>query len=246
MMGKTTAVRLTVSIAVLLPLIGTGAACSSNTPESRQSSTAAAAPFAGFIEPVSGTRGVITYRAELPQLRGGDAAVRDRFNSSMHAALDDHLKPVVTDVPTTVAPGALGQNNRSRVSHIGTGAVAGVLLLNTFVDHAAHPFNTVSTVVIDAHTAKPIMITDLFTDQATGLTALVNAIKTAIDADPTLAHQSAPDPVADQLADWVPDHDGLVVYIPVAHVYGDYYPIPVGWDAIAGVLRPGIRDTLTA
>lgn len=254
-MTEATVLRSLVSAVAVVSMIGVGTACSSggsgnhSSPEPTPTSTSATAqatPFTGVIEPVNGTQGTVTYRAELPQLRGGDAAVRDRFNSGMRAALDDYLKPTEDNRPTTVAPGVLGEDDRSEVSHIGTGAVAGVLLLNIFVDHAAHPFNTVSTTVIDAHTAEPIMITDLFTDQTTGLTTLVDGIKAEIADDEKLANQPAPEPVADQLANWLPDDDGLVIYLPVAHVLGDYYPVTVDWDTLAGVLTPGMRERLTA
>lgn len=249
--------RLASAVAVV-SVIGAATACSSGgsegpgSPEPTTTSTSAstsataeATPFTGVIEPVDGTQGTVTYRAELPQLRGGDAAVRDRFNSGMRAALDDYLKPAEDNRPTTVAPGVLDEDDRSEVSHIGTGAVAGVLLLNIFVDHAAHPFNTVSTTVIDAHTAEPIMITDLFSDPTAGLTALVDGIKTEIADDEKLANQPAPEPVADQLANWLPDDDGLVIYLSVAHVLGDYYPVTVDWNTLTGVLAPGMRERLT-
>ncbi|MFV8053260.1 hypothetical protein [Mycobacterium sp. 48b] len=244
-------VRRLASVAVVISMLSIGTACTSDNAEPGQtttmseSPTADATPFTGFVESVDGTAGTVTYKAELPQLKGGDAAVRDKFNAGMRAALDDYLKPTDDNVPVTVAPGALGEDNRSEVSHIGTGAVAGVLLLNIFVDHAAHPFNAVATTVIDAHTAKPIMISDLFTDQTAGLTALVDGIKSAMAAEEKLANQSAPEPVADQLANWLPDDGGLVVYIPVAHVLGDYYPVTVSWDTLGGVLAPGMRDKLT-
>ncbi|TMS53366.1 RsiV family protein [Mycobacterium sp. DBP42] len=250
-MGDSTVGRKLASAAVILSMIGTGTACGSDRSEPAESTTTSASPtadapsFAGCIEPVDGTAGKVTYKAELPQLKGGDAAVRDKFNASMRAALDDYLKPTENNLPVTVAPGVLAEDARSEVTHVGTGAVAGVLLLNIFVDHAAHPFNTVSTIVIDAHTAKPIMITDLFTDRTAGLNALVDGIEAQIAADDKLANQPAPEPVADQLANWLPDDDGLVVYISVAHVLGDYYPVTVSWDALAGVLAPGMQERLT-
>lgn len=246
--------RSLASAVAVVSMLGVGTACNSGGSDSHSSpeptttstsATAEATPFTGVIEPVNGTRGTVTYRAELPQLRGGDAAVRDRFNSGMRAALDDYLKPTEDNRPTTVAPGVLDEDDRSEVSHIGNGAVAGVLLLNIFVDHAAHPFNAVATTVIDAHTAEPIMITDLFTDQTAGLTTLVDGIKTEIADDEKLAGQSAPEPVADQLANWLPDDDGLVIYLPVAHVLGDYYPVTVEWNTLTGVLAPGMRERLT-
>lgn len=250
-MSDTTVVRRLASVAVVVSMLSIGTACTSENAEPGQtttmsaSATAEVTPFTGFVESLDGTAGTVTYKAELPQLKGGDDAVRDKFNAGMRAALDDYLKPTDDNVPVTVAPGVLGEDDRSEVSHIGTGAVAGVLLLNIFVDHAAHPFNAVATTVIDAHTAAPIMITDLFADQTAGFTALVDGIKSAMAAEEKLANQSAPEPVADQLANWLPDDDGLVVYVPVAHVLGDYYPVTVSWDTIAGVLAPGMRDKLT-
>lgn len=250
-MRESTVIRRIASVTVVVSMIGVGTAChsggsgNSSSPAPTTSASANVAPFSGFIEAVNGAKGPVTYRAELPQLRDGDAAVRDEFNTGMRAALDEYLTPPDDNRPVTVAPGVIDEDNRSEVSHIGFGAVAGVLLLNIFVDHAAHPFNTVSTKVIDVHTAKPILITDLFTDQTAGLTALVDGIKAEMADEEKLANQPAPAPVADQLGNWVPDDDGLVVYVSVAHVLGDYYPVTVHWDAIAGVLAPGMRDTLT-
>lgn len=243
------------SVAAALAMLGAGTACGSETapgpdptqgPTTTSTTTTSAEPFTAFVEPVGGTEGTVTYGAELPQLRGGDAAVREKFNAAMRAALDDHLQPTDDNAPVTIAPGILNEDDRSEVAHLGTGAVAGVLLLNIFVDRAAHPFNAVSTTVIDAKTAEPIMISDLFTDETAGLTALVDGINAEIADEEKLAGQSAPEPVADQLANWVPDDDGLVVYIPVAHVLGDYYPVMVDWDVVDPVLAPGMRATLTS
>ncbi|OBG79958.1 hypothetical protein A5699_12150 [Mycobacterium sp. E802] len=253
-MSESMMIRRLAWATVAFSMIGVGAACNSDSSDSSttsqpsvttSSTTNATAPLTGFLETQDGAKGSVTYKAELPQLKGGDAVVRDAFNGAMRTALDDYLKPNEDNLSVTVAPGVLNEDDRSEVAHIGTGAVAGVLLLNIFVDHAAHPFNVVATTVIDAHTAKPIMITDLFTDPTAGLTALVDGIKSEIAADEKLAGQPAPEPVADQLANWVPDDDGLVVYLPVAHVLGDYYPVTVDWDALSGVLAPGMREKLT-
>ncbi len=244
----------TAAAAVVASMIAATPACSSGTSGGPEPSpvtgstarTGEVAPLTGFVEPVSGTKGTVAYRVDLPQLRGGDPAVRERFNSGMRAALDDYLKPTEDNAPVTVAPGQLGEVDTSKVSHIGTGAVAGVLLVNIFVDHAAHPFNEVSTTVIDTHTAAPVMITDLFSDPTAGLTRLAGAITEKIADDEKLAGQTAPQPVADQLAAWLPVESGLVVYIPVAHVLGDYYPVTVAWSDIADVLAPGMREKLSS
>ncbi|MCB0926873.1 MAG: hypothetical protein U0R77_08495 [Mycolicibacterium insubricum] len=241
--------------AVAVALVGTGAGCHSGGSEpSAASATSAASisttsstasePFTGYLEPTSGTQDNVTYSVDLPQVRGGDTAVREKFNSSMRAALDDYLKPE-EDRSTTVASGGLMDDHKSAVSHVGTGSVAGVLIMNVFVERSAHPFNTVSTVVIDAHTAAPIMLSDLFTDPTAGMTKLVDGIKTAMAKDPRLENQDAPKPVAAQLANWLPGADGLVVYLSVAHVFGDYFPVTVPWASIADVLAPGMQEKLT-
>ncbi|MGV0625105.1 hypothetical protein [Mycolicibacter minnesotensis] len=255
MASEKSAIRALASAAAVVTALGLGTAChssSSSSPEPTITTTttpspaAQATPLTGFIEPDSGTRGTVTYEAELPQLRGGDAAVREKFNTDMRAALDHYLQPTEDNAPVTVVPGGLPPDHRSAVSQIGTGAVAGVLLLNIYVDHAAHPFNTVSTTVIDVRTAQPITLTDLFTDPTAGLAAMVAGLNAKIADDEVLAGQLPPEPVAEQLMDWVPADDGLVIYMSVAHVLGDYYPVTVGWDALAGVLKPGMRETLTA
>ena len=181
--------------AVAVALVGAGAGCHSGGSEPSASSTTGAAsassaanstaaePFTGYLEPVGGTKDNITYQVDLPQVRGGDTAVREKFNSSMRTALDDYLEPDESR-STTVAPGALVDDHKSAVTHVGPGSVAGVLIMNIFVERSAHPFNTVSTVVIDAHTAAPIMLSDLFTDPEAGMTKLVDGIKTAMAKDP--------------------------------------------------------------
>lgn len=250
-MANTTMTHKLAITAVAVSLIGAGAACSSGTsggpaPETTTTSAteSAAAPLTGFIDRLERTEGTITYQVELPQLRGGDSAVREKFNDTMRAALDEYLTPNDDGIPFTVNPGII-DDDRSEVSHIGSGAVAGVLLVNIFVERAAHPFNQVSTAVIDARTAEPIAIGDLFTDEAAGLAKLVDGIKAEMADEEELADQAAPEPVAEQLSSWLPDDDGVEIYIPVAHVLGDYYPVTVDWDQLTDVLKPGMRETLT-
>ncbi|PIB73794.1 hypothetical protein CQY22_015560 [Mycolicibacterium brumae] len=232
-------------------LISGVTACNSGTsggpePTTTTSTTSTEAePLTGFLEPTSGTEGKVTYQADLPQVRGGEPAVRDKFNADMKAALDKYLQPTEDNRSVTVAPGALVDEVKSEVTHVGTGSVSGVLILNISVEQAAHPFNEVATTVIDARTADPINIATLFTDETVGLTALVDAIKTEMAADERLANQPPPDATPEALSRWVADDDGLEIYIPVAHVLGDYYEIGVEWDALAHVLAPGIRETLS-
>ena len=49
----------------------------------------------------------------------------------------------------------------------------------------------------------------------------------------------------DAACDALPGADGLVVYLSVAHVFGDYFPVTVPWASIADVLAPGMQEKLT-
>ena len=53
--------------------------------------TSSAAAYTATTVAVNETRGTNTVDVTLPQLAGGAPAVRDRFNSGMHAALEDLL-----------------------------------------------------------------------------------------------------------------------------------------------------------
>lgn len=250
-MGKLTIARKVGAAFAAASLITGATACSSGTsggpePTTTSSTTSAdAEPLTGFLEPTTGAEGKVTYQADLPQVRGGEAAVRDKFNDDMKAALDRYLQPNEDNRSVTIAPGSLVDDVKSEVTHVGAGSVSGVLILNIFVEQAAHPFNEVATTVVDARTADPISISALFTDETVGLTALVDAIKAEMAGDERLADQPPPDATPEALSRWVADDDGLEIFIPVAHVLGDYYEVGVEWDALAHVLAPGIRETLS-
>lgn len=255
MSGHSIARDVAVAVTVAA-MIGTTAACgtsggavnsSTSTTAATSATTQAAGvePFTGLTEPVSGTKGNVTYTADLPQVRGGNPAARERFNSGMRAALDDHLESQQGKEPATITPGTLESGDNSAVTHIGTGAVAGVLLLNTYVKSGAYPFNTVSTTVIDAQTAEPIMIGDLFDDETAGLAELADAIKVELAGHEVIGSEHAPKPVAEQLANWVPGKEGLTVFIEVPHALGDLHKVDIGWNQIADVLKPGMQEKLS-
>lgn len=172
----------------------------------------------------------------LPQVLGGDQTVRERFNSGMRTALDD----VVTDLTdVTVSDGELAGGERSRVTTVTDGVVAGTAIFTTYAQGAAHPNNRVATITIDAHTAQPILLDDVFVDPDAAATQLAAAVA-RIDprADPVFADIG-------NFLNWVPLAEGFHTYVPVNHALGDWLPITVPWDAISPLMRPGMADQLS-
>ena len=52
------------------------------------------------------------------------------------------------------------------------------------------------------------------------------------------------EPALDTFLDWVPTPEGFHVYVPVAHVLGDYLPVTVPWNDIADLMTPQMRTAL--
>ena len=86
----------------------TSAPASSATPSTSSASTSAPASPSGDFEatvlPVQETQGTTSINVQLPQVSGGTAAVRDRFNKGMRTALVQVVGP---DSDTTLEDGTL-------------------------------------------------------------------------------------------------------------------------------------------
>ncbi len=207
------------------------------TPTSAGTANSSPAPaYAATKLVVNETRGSNTVDVTLPQVSGGTPAVRDRFNSGMHAALEDLLGPAVD---TAIYDGSLLDGDSSRITTLGPNVVGGVAIFNWYAQGAAHPNNSVATIVIDARTAKPILLKDVWTDPqaaAAKLSTLVVRIDDRIGPlDPA---------TMDNVLDWLPTPEGFHVYVPVAHVLGDYLPVTVPWAEIAELMTPAMRAAL--
>lgn len=216
------------------------APASSASPSTSSASSSAPATPSGRFEatllPVQETQGTTSINVQLPQVSGGTAAVRDRFNKGMRTALDQVVGP---DSDTTLEDGTLPGDERSRVTTITPHVVTGVAVFNWYTKGAAHPNNSVATVTINVDTAQPILLTDVFSDQeaaAERLTTLVTQINS--DVGPLTP------PSIDNFLNWVPTTEGFHVYVPVAHAMGDYFPVTVPWDQISELMTPAMRSPL--
>ena len=175
----------------------------------------------------------------IPQLSGGDPAVTARFNAAMRASRADMPEQSAT---MSVDDGEI-DGFRSGVTRIGSGVVAGRIVLLWYGKGAAHPNQSLGTVVIATRTATPVTVNDLYLDHAAALTRL-RTLLPQLDTSGRLNEQwLSGDDIA---ANWLPTPSGLQVYVPVAHAMGDYVPVTVPWDQIAGLLRPGMLEVLRA
>ncbi len=107
-------------------------------------------------------------------ITGGDPPrVAGVFNSAVHASAAGQLEPVKRDAN----PDGTWTFETQPQIYFG-GASVSELISGLYVPvPAAHPTSFVSTVVIDARTAKPITLGDLFTDKQAGLDKLSEQTK---------------------------------------------------------------------
>lgn len=197
-----------------------------------------AATFTAELARVRGQRGSTAFDIDLPQLAGGNDAVRERFNSGMRTAFDDVLNDAMTN--TSVTDGQLLPNERSKVVTITPNVVAGTAIFSSYTQGGAHPSNLVATITTNAKTAQPILLSDVFVDP-TSAAQRISSLLAEIDSRAT----DVP-PTTDSIANWVPTAVGFRAYVPVIHALGDYLPVTVPWNDIDDLLEPGMRTMLSA
>nr|WP_250324581.1 DUF3298 domain-containing protein [Williamsia sp. CHRR-6] len=109
----------------------------------------------------------ITYDITIPQVSGGSPAVAGEFNESMRAAVEG-----ITD-PTRADRGDAQNQPGDFTVHIGRRVISSQLLVYFVpIPVPAHGGTLISTVTVDADTARPITVSDLFPDLRAGLTRL--------------------------------------------------------------------------
>ncbi|WP_236734853.1 hypothetical protein [Mycolicibacterium peregrinum] len=176
----------------------------------------------------------------IPQLSGGDPAVTARFNAAMQAS---RAGMPAQSADMSVDDGELPGGFGSGVTRIGSGVVAGRIVLLWYGKGAAHPNQSLGTVVIATHTATPVTVDDLYQDRPAAQ-ARLRTLLPQLDTSGRLNESSVSGEDID--ANWLPTSSGLEVYVSVAHVMGDYVVVTVPWGQIADQLRPGMLDVLRA
>ncbi|TQF74055.1 DUF3298 domain-containing protein [Rhodococcus spelaei] len=246
-----------IAAAVLLGAAG----CSSDTggtaapvPSAQSVSAESTASVGGTSEPsaastaytatttrVTGDNGRVRYDVVLPQVAGGDPAVAAEFNQSVHAALQDQIDGSAGERFT------LEGRDESKVAHIGTRVVAGLLVTSWNADPpGAHPTPLVATVVIDADSAQPITLGGLFPDLHAGLQRLSEESARLLPATAVGEgfERSGIEPAEANFANWIPTPAGMEIH------FADYQVGPhaaglvvvtVPWDRLDDVIAPALR-----
>lgn len=181
-----------------------------------------------------------TWNFSMPTLSGGSGTpARTGFDEAIDAAADrlvDGAKE--SDLPVTIGNGELGdEKTRAVVNHPAT--LSGTLIVLTNTQGAAYPTTQVDAVVIDVQTGEALTLDDVLTEEA-ARTALAALAQTA-DTSGRLADASL-DPAG--FAQWIALPEGLHLYVPVAHVMGDYVPVTIPWNQVAPLLTPDARTLL--
>ncbi len=184
-----------------------------------------------------------TWTLNVDTITGGDAKVADAFNTAVNSAAQEQLdgvKPGPGD-----DPGLTWNFETTPTISFTAGAVSELLEGAAYTQNAAHPSDWVSTVVIDSHTAAPITLKNLFTDEQKGLDRLSQQTKELAPG----VFGFGPAPMADapgnapteaNFAHWLPTTQGIEIH------FNDYQLGPHGlvvvtvpWSAVDDLLAPG-------
>ncbi|AQT82643.1 hypothetical protein B1R94_07885 [Mycolicibacterium litorale] len=174
-------------------------------------------------------------------ITGGDPRVSEAFNSAVHASAAAQLAPVRRDADPegtwTFDTEPQISFSRAAVSELITGLYVHV--------PAAHPTSSVSTVVIDSRSAKPITLGELFTDKQAGLERLSQQTKALLPTVSGVGPTPMPDepgnaPEEANFANWIPTPAGLELHFADYQFFHGLPTITVPWSALDDLLAPGM------
>lgn len=220
---------------------------SSTAPTTTTSSSAPAAAYTKSSVRVTGSTDRARYDVVIPQLAGGKQAVTAEFNQSMRAALQDQIDHDYSGMSFTLSDGS-----RQGPFHIGSRVVSAELISYWIADPpGAHGDSLLATVTIDADTAKPITLSDVFGNLNAGLRRLSREAARILPTTRAGARfeRSGITPAEKNFANWTASPDGMQIH------FGDYQvgayadgliSITVPWSDLSDVLAPGMQDVLSS
>ncbi|TQC46933.1 DUF3298 domain-containing protein [Rhodococcus sp. WS4] len=207
--------------------------------------TPASVPYTETSLQVTGSTGRVGYDVIIPQIEGGNPAVTAEFNESMHVALQDQIDGWGTDSFTL-------STQEHSVAHIGEHVISGLLVTSWNADPpGAHPTPIVATVVVNADTAAPITLGDLFPDLPAGLQTLSD--QSALLLPDTVAgpdfERIGIEPTEANFANWLATPAGMEIhfndYQVGPHAVG-LVTVTVPWDALADVIDPDLAPVVSS
>lgn len=174
-------------------------------------------------------------------ITGGDPRVAGAFNNAVHASASGQLEPVKRDADPD------GTWTFETQPQIFFGGASVSELINGLYVHvpSAHPTSSISTVVIDSRSAKPITLADLFTDKQAGLDRLSEQTKALLPGVTGVGPTPMPDepgnaPTEANFANWIPTPAGLEIHFADYQFFHGTPTITVPWSALDGLLAPGM------
>ncbi|WP_280462393.1 serine/threonine-protein kinase [Nocardia carnea] len=213
-----------------------------STPASPTGTAPAGGGYAEAWARAQGDNGTVSWNVRIPQVSGGTAAVADRFNSSVRAALQDQIDYAPASAELTSGP-------PNRI-HIGRRVLSALL---TTVRKSDPPSGKskklLATITINADNAEPITLRDLFPDLDAGLARLSGEAARLLPgtaAGPDFDRREI-EPRTKNFHHWVAADKGMAIHFEedsVAPPGKGLISITVPWRALADVLDPALAEVV--
>jgi len=188
-----------------------------------------------------------TWTLKVDTISGGDPKVADAFNKAVQASVREQGEQF-NGAQSNPDPDPTRPWNFETTPQIYfSGASVSELLEGVYyAQNAAHPNDTVSTVVIDSRSATPITLKDLFTNEQAGLDRLSQQTKQLF---PVVTTGTGPTPMADapgnapveaNFANWIPTPQGLEIHFADYQLAHGLPVLSIPWSALDDLLAPGM------
>lgn len=194
------------------------------------------------------TKGKLSYDLTVPGLGVEGKGVNYEAARAFNGCMNSRANAFVTEYAQ--AKTITDPNKRSKVEHIGTHVLSGVLLVS--VDGGGnHPEVLLSTCVINADTSAELGLGDVFADQGKGLQLLSEEAAKRLPG--TRAgdgyNKQAVTAIAENFKSWTATPAGMHVYFDqglVASEAAGAIDITVPWSALQAQLKPGLFEVLSS
>ncbi|WP_280419213.1 serine/threonine-protein kinase [Nocardia carnea] len=214
----------------------------SSAPVSATGTTPSGSGYTRAWAQVQGDKGNVSWNVRIPQVSGGTAAVADRFNNSVRAALQDQIDNAPASAELTSGP--------PDDLHIGPRVLSALLTTaRTSGPSPDEPKKLLATITINADNAEPITLRDLFPDLDAGLTRLSGEAARLLPetaAGPDFDRREI-QPRTKNFHHWVATDKGMAIHFEedsVAPPGKGLISIIVPWRALADVLDPALAEVV--
>lgn len=176
------------------------------------------------------------WSAQVGQLSDGDTGVRDAFNQASAASARGQIDQILAAMSPDVE---WSFESKSTVT-FRAAAIAEVIKGVYYAKRAAHGTDSVSTVVIDSRSAKPVTLAGLFSNEQAGLNRLSEQTKLIFPqvygGPAPMPDEQGNKPIPENFANWIPTSAGMQLHF-TDYQFGHGLPvITVPWSALSDVL----------